>query len=110
MSKKCAGKRQKPTKPIKYYSPKRRRVYAQGDEIDSLTLFEMHAWTCFVCKGEINKRLRMPNILAATVEHIVPLSLGGTHTWDNTAPAHAKCNFDKGASLLPDLNYVTVGV
>lgn len=85
-------------------------MYAQGDEIDSLTLFEMHAWTCYVCKGEINKRLRMPNILAATVEHIIPLSRGGTHTWDNTAPAHAKCNFDKGASLLPGLNYATVDV
>lgn len=82
-----------------YYSPKRRAVYARGDSIDHLTLFNLHAWTCYVCKDTIDERLRFPNIMAATVEHIVPISQGGTHTWDNTAPAHAICNFQKGDSL-----------
>jgi 5-methylcytosine-specific restriction endonuclease McrA len=34
--------------------------------------------------------------MAATIEHVQPLTHGGTHTWDNVKPAHAKCNFDKG--------------
>lgn len=70
-----------------------------GDDIDHLTLFELHGWMCWVCKEEINKFLRFPHFMAATVEHIIPLSKGGTHTWDNVAPAHAKCNFDKGDRL-----------
>jgi 5-methylcytosine-specific restriction endonuclease McrA len=37
--------------------------------------------------------------MAATIEHIIPLCVGGTHTWDNVAPAHAMCNFKKGDSL-----------
>jgi len=86
-------------KKVQYYSPKRRAVYAQGDDIDHLTLFNLFAWTCWVCKNPINPRLRFPNYMAATVEHIIPLCKGGTHTWDNVAPAHAKCNFDKGDSL-----------
>lgn len=85
-------------KPIKYYSPKRRAVYEQGDDIDHLTLFELHGWTCWICKGTINRYLRFPNFMAATVEHIIPISKGGTHTWDNVAPAHAKCNFEKNDS------------
>lgn len=88
-------------KKVQYYSPKRRAVYAQGDDIDHLTLFHLHGWICYVCKGEINPRLRFPNYWAATVEHIIPLCKGGTHTWDNVAPAHAKCNFSKSDSL-PD--------
>lgn len=90
-------------KPVKYYSPKRRAIYAAGDKIDHLVLFEMHAWICWVCDEKINKRLRFPNYMAATIEHIIPLAQGGTHTWDNVAPAHARCNFEKGASLfVPD--------
>lgn len=80
----------------KYYSPKRRKVYAQGDEIDHLTLFNLHGWACHVCKEIIDSRKRFPDVMAATVEHIMPISRGGTHTWDNVAPAHAMCNFKKG--------------
>jgi len=63
----------------------------------------MHDWRCWVCKGTINRYLRFPNYMAATVEHIIPISKGGTHTWDNVAPAHAKCNFEKGDSLSDGL-------
>ena len=73
-------------------------MYERGDDIDHLTLFELHAWTCWICKEGINRYLRFPHFMAATVEHIVPISKGGTHTWDNVAPAHAKCNFQKSDS------------
>ena len=39
-----------------------------------------------------NKRW-MPN--APTVDHIIPLAKGGTHTWDNVQLAHWSCNSDK---------------
>lgn len=88
--------------PVKYYSPKRRKIYAQGDEIDHLTLFELHAWICVICHKKINRRYRLPNFMAATVEHIIPLSRGGTHTWDNVAPAHYRCNMDKSDRLASE--------
>lgn len=85
-------------KPVKYYSKKRRAVYAKGDPIDPKILFELHNWMCWVCKEPINRRLRLPNYYAATVEHIVPLSKGGEHVWSNVAVSHAICNFNKGDS------------
>jgi 5-methylcytosine-specific restriction endonuclease McrA len=87
-------------KPVKYYSPKRRAVYQRGDDIDHLTLFNLHGWICRICLNPIDKRQRKPSLWAATVEHIIPLCQGGTHTWDNVAAAHAICNFQKGGSLL----------
>jgi 5-methylcytosine-specific restriction endonuclease McrA len=96
----CRGRQKK---SVKYYSPKRRKIYAQGDDIDALVLFELHAWICYVCKKPINKYLRVPHWAAATVEHIVPISKGGTHTWDNVAPAHLRCNLDKADSMLDNL-------
>jgi 5-methylcytosine-specific restriction endonuclease McrA len=87
------------SKPVRYYSPKRRAIYAEGDQINHLVLFMMHGWICWLCREPIDPKVRKPSIWAATVDHIVPLSKGGTHTWDNVAPAHAVCNFSKGDSL-----------
>jgi len=40
----------------------------------------------------------MPN--APTVDHIIPLAKGGTHTWDNVQLAHWSCNGDKGDTIV----------
>lgn len=85
----------KKKRPVRYYSPKRRAVYARGDKIDAFILFELFDWTCYLCKNPIDKRRRCPDWRAATVEHLMPISLGGTHTWDNVVPAHLKCNEQK---------------
>lgn len=88
-------------RPIKknYYSPKRRAIYAKGEKIDHLEVFESFGWICNICHTKIDKRLRKPNLMAATLEHIIPLARGGTHTRDNVAPAHALCNFTKADRL-----------
>lgn len=83
----------------KYYSPKRRRIYARGDDIDPVALFDKHDWLCSICREVIDRRKRFPDPRAATIEHVIPLSKGGTHTWENCRPAHADCNFSKGDSV-----------
>lgn len=96
------ARRKAQKKPVRYYSPKRRAIYEQGDDIDHLTLFELHAWTCYVCRQPVDRRLRFPHYMAATVEHIIPISRGGTHTWENVSMSHAKCNFTRSDSLPED--------
>jgi 5-methylcytosine-specific restriction endonuclease McrA len=83
-------------KPIKYYSPKRRAVYARGDDIDALTLFDMHNWVCHLCDNTIGRNYRCPDWRAATIDHVVPLCEGGLHVWENVKPAHLSCNLSKG--------------
>lgn len=82
-------------KPIRYYSPRRRKVYSRGDTINALTLFNLFGWTCYLCREPIDKTRRCPDWKAATIEHLTPISMGGTHTWDNVVPAHYKCNMEK---------------
>jgi len=86
-----AGKR----KPVRYYSAKRRKVYSNGDQIPALLLFELFNWTCYLCGNPIDRFRRCPDWHAATIEHLVPLAKGGTHTWDNVVPAHYRCNMNK---------------
>lgn len=37
----------------------------------------------------------------ATMDHLVPLSKGGDHSWENVALAHRSCNSKRGAGRLP---------
>jgi uncharacterized Zn finger protein len=35
-----------------------------------------------------------------SIDHVIPLSKGGTHSWNNVKLAHLSCNSAKGASLV----------
>ena len=41
---------------------------------------------------------------SATIDHVVPKSRGGPHTWDNLVIACTKCNSKKGNSLPKECN------
>jgi 5-methylcytosine-specific restriction endonuclease McrA len=40
--------------------------------------------------------LRRPSPWSVSLDHIVPVSKGGTHTRDNVQAAHLRCNQAKG--------------
>lgn len=42
---------------------------------------------------------------ATTIEHIVPRSKGGQHTWDNVVACCGPCNFRKADTLLEKLGW-----
>ena len=79
-------------KPI---NTKREAYTRGGDLIDKFDVFEFYEWICIVCDQKIDSELRWPDQMSATLEHVIPLSRGGTHTWDNVAPAHLLCNDTK---------------
>lgn len=35
-----------------------------------------------------------------SIDHVIPISLGGIHSWDNVRLAHLGCNVDKGNTLV----------
>ena len=103
----CRVQKQPPQSPweykgctsTRYHSKSRRRAIQGGDAIDPLVVYIVFDWTCHLCHAKIDPTLRMPDERCATVDHIIPLGQGGTHTWDNVAPAHKVCNEDKDKLL-----------
>lgn len=55
-----------------------------------VALCKKYKWRCLRC-GKRTKKL--------TIDHVVPLSLGGSNTIDNLQPLCLKCNQSKGARV-----------
>lgn len=64
------------------------------------TIAERDKWTCHLCGGQVDRTLAVPNAMAATLDHIIPLAFGGSHDEANVALAHFICNSRKGHGLL----------
>ncbi|WP_441804420.1 HNH endonuclease [Mammaliicoccus vitulinus] len=58
---------------------------------------------CYICNEAINKDVHYNEDDYPNIEHIKPLSKGGTHTWDNVKLAHRKCNLEKGIKDLTNI-------
>jgi len=55
---------------------------------------------CWLCGYEIDYTLPYLHPLEFTVDHRIPLDLGGPDTLDNCAPAHRRCNRAKSNRLV----------
>lgn len=60
-------------------------------------------WTglCGVCGNGLDPDLRHPHPQSRSIDHILPLSRGGTHEQANLQFAHLVCNLRKGARIFP---------
>lgn len=56
--------------------------------------------TCAICGVKVDATVHSNHDLYPSIDHIVPVALGGTHTWDNVQIAHRICNTIKGAQRL----------
>lgn len=77
---------------------RRARMKSVGivERIDPFEVLNAFNWTCYICKKKTPKRLRGTyEDRAPEVDHIVPLSKGGDHTFSNLACACRKCNLEK---------------
>lgn len=92
----CFGKRRK------LLSPSNPRVRANRfgvayQPISPLKVFERDAWRCQICGCRTPKAQRgKPSPNAPEIDHRIPMSKGGPHTWENVQCACRQCNMAKG--------------
>jgi len=76
----------------------RRQIVKAGDKIKYEDLLVRDGPLCQICGGYMDwdgGRSRD----AVSLDHIIPLSKGGTHTMDNVRLAHMSCNSKKSDKL-----------
>ena len=77
----------------------RKRAAEKTEPIYRRKVFERDNWTCRLCKKPVAQDALVPHPKAATIDHILPLSLGGSHTYTNVQCAHFICNSKKSANV-----------
>ena len=105
---KAKDKEWKKKHPDKQHSTARKRARKMGLRYEYYTrqqVIDKYGYTCYLCGEETDPTA--PNNMSIPgwetyphVEHVIPLSKGGSDTLDNVRIAHAKCNMAKGTQLL----------
>lgn len=73
---------------------------AESEKIDPFIVFGIYGWECFSCKTPTPKHLRGTcDDAAPELDHIIPLSKGGAHTYSNVQLLCRKCNGIKSDSV-----------
>lgn len=82
---------------------KRKRMNGQYEQIDLKELFKRDKGVCHICGGVcdyndfvLKDGAKVVGGNYPSIDHIVPLSIGGSHTWDNVGLAHMRCNARRG--------------
>ena len=88
-------------------SGKKRRARKMGamcENVDPFIVFDRDGYVCQLCGKKTNKKKRGTyHDKAPELDHIIPLSLGGEHSYRNTQCSCRACNGSKGASALGQL-------
>jgi len=58
-------------------------------------LFERDRGRCHLCGRKVLVRGLKRDPLGPSIDHLVPIALGGEHSYANTALAHMRCNMAK---------------
>ena len=90
-------------KPLRRPSHRQRALRFGGSYEKNITLralIERDGDDCRLCGEPVEKGVwGVWNPRGGSIDHIVPMSTGGGHTWDNVQVAHRICNTRKGTKL-----------
>lgn len=77
----------------------KRRAQKRGTQVEDLRpidIYERDIWLCGLCVTPVDPDSAWPDPMSPSLDHIIPLSKGGTHTYENVQLAHLTCNVSKG--------------
>ena len=76
-----------------------RRALMAGAEVSPVDLADLWTGYCALCGETLDYDLKYPDPMSKSLDHDIPLSLGGSHSKENLQWTHLSCNVSKGASI-----------
>lgn len=87
------------------YLIRKRRAKSNGlyeRDISVSGIIERDGSSCYLCGNKVDESSHYTSDYYPTIDHVVPLSKGGTHSWDNVRLAHRLCNMYKRDNKIND--------
>lgn len=94
----CQQRHKKDARRAKRRSSK--HTNGQPDQFDRIEIFIRDGFVCGVCGDQVDETLLYPDPMSPSIDHVIPLSKGGSHTLDNVQCTHLDCNLRKGAGMV----------
>lgn len=91
---------------------RRERILSNGEvhkDISIERLIKRDKGICYLCNDKVNIHLDSNDNFYPSIEHVIPISKGGTHTWDNVKLAHRICNSIKNNSVPKNFDESATG-
>jgi hypothetical protein len=99
----CCGQRCSQAAARKRRKAQRKSRQRGGHQIGLAALCRRDGWRCHLCGRRVRSTMDFNHDLAPSIDHLIPLSAGGQHRWENVALAHRCCNYERqhlGAAQL----------
>jgi 5-methylcytosine-specific restriction endonuclease McrA len=75
------------------------------EKVDPFVVFDRDGWKCKMCGIDTPKELRGTiKSNAPELDHVMPISKGGSHSYMNTQCSCRKCNQVKSDKILPNIS------
>ena len=90
----------------------RRRATLKGAYVETVRitdLVERDGWVCGICAEPVDPDLRWPHLMSKTIDHVVPIALGGAHAPTNCQIAHLTCNSRKRHTIFEEVGHAGSG-
>jgi hypothetical protein len=80
---------------------RRARMWSREiEDFDDIEIFVRDNWICGLCGDPVDGSLRAPVAGSPSLDHVLPISRGGSHTARNCQLAHLGCNIRKNNRVM----------
>lgn len=79
------------------------------EDVSKKVVAKRDKWCCQICRKKVDHELAWPHPMSWSLDHIVPISKGGEHSYANTQLAHLTCNISKRAHTLKPTQLALIG-
>lgn len=79
------------------------------EDVDKGAVAQRDKWKCQLCRRKVDGSLPWPHPMSWSLDHVVPITQGGEHSYANIQLTHLICNLQKHATIRAPQQLALIG-